>query len=163
MVHFLIHSNWPTSSRSEPQSYQHRPGGGGRGQLPRIPAGADARGGAGDFNRNWSSDCPWDDVREWGNVTEINVLVCWRDDGVINTVSYFLQSLKGSESVSCILLCFVRASNVLQLIKKTNKKCVWCKICLLPSLNELMHLVWVTHGKASNKHKGNIYIHIYIF
>lgn len=91
---FFLKKFSSTGSSSEPQSYQHCPGGGGRGQLPRITAGADARGGAGDFTRNWSSDCPWDDVREWGNVTGINGLVCWWDDGVINSVSYFLLSLK---------------------------------------------------------------------
>lgn len=92
-VSLLIPSNWPTSSCSQPQPYQHSPGGGGRGQLPRIPPGADARGGAGDFTRNWSSDCPWDDVREWGNVTWINVLICRRDDDVINSMSYFSPPL----------------------------------------------------------------------
>lgn len=71
-VPFPVSFNPPTSICSKPEPFQHSPGGGGRGQLPRVPTGAGTRGGAGNFIRNWSSDCPWDDVREWGNVTWCN-------------------------------------------------------------------------------------------
>ena len=55
----------PFPSRGpEPQSYQHRPGGGDRGQLPGVGTGSDARGGVGDLTEHGAPDGPRDDVRE---------------------------------------------------------------------------------------------------
>ena len=58
----------------EPQSYQHRPGGGDRGQLPGVGTGSDARGGVGDLTEHGAPDGPRDDVREWGNGIWIKAL-----------------------------------------------------------------------------------------